>query len=163
MLFVIIILSVLSLVTLFLAKEDFIERALNLAEWDWDLPESSGSFVLPFNQTIETNRSEKKTSDGSGMIEDTTIKQQKCRIPTLNPYDPDILPYLKAPRLQDCKNKKYGVVEDDVLRIKVKDVVAVYLFYIKRIDDFRIDLSEKHTLFTADEDNSGKSESVGPS
>ena len=79
---------------------------------------------------------------------DLLIKQQKCKVPKLDPFDADILPYLKEARLQKCKNKKYGEVNNEILRVKAKDVVAVFLYYIKRIDDFKIHLSERRILFS---------------
>ena len=85
---------------------------------------------------------------------DSTIDSQKCKIPRLDPFDHEILPYLKAPILEDCKNKVYGVVEKDVFRMKVEGVFAVYLFYIIRISDFEVQLSEKHILFNGNRQKS---------
>ena len=64
------------------------------------------------------------------------LKDQKCKIPVVNPYNPDILSHLVPSKIEKCRIKRYGVVTNGVLTLKVKGVMSAKLYYIRRVDDF---------------------------
>ena len=74
------------------------------------------------------------------------LKEQKCKIPVVNPYNPDILSHLVPSQMEECRAKRYGDVVDGVLRLKVNNVVSAKLYYIRRVDDFTISYSDAVVL-----------------
>lgn len=81
---------------------------------------------------------------------------QKCRIPQLDPFDPEISSYINLPVLwEKCTIKRYGIVERDKLRLKVEGVLSAFVVYIDRVDDFKNTLSEKMYL-CGDDSSYGK-------
>ena len=79
---------------------------------------------------------------------------QKCKIPELNPFHPDVIPHLRESTVKPCAIKKYGELQHGILHLKLKNVQKVWLFYIHRVDDFNIRLSKGYSLFGGDASDS---------
>ena len=83
---------------------------------------------------------------------------QQCKVPKLNPYHRDVLPFLNRTNVKKCTMMKYAdVTSSGVLKLKAKNVQRAGIFYIKRIDDFNIELSKRISLLKHKPDYSGKS------
>ena len=82
--------------------------------------------------------------DVGSKTKDVLVESQKCKIPELQAFDPAIFPHLEKPVLQNCTQKYFAFVKKDVVRLKVKNVVSVVLYYIKRVNDFKNELEPKH-------------------
>lgn len=68
------------------------------------------------------------------------LRQQKCRVPIINPFNEEILPYLlQRPFIEKCRLVKYATVRGDVITLHTTDMEFVELAYINRLDDARIE------------------------
>lgn len=78
----------------------------------------------------------------------STFGDQKCRIPTLDPFDKEIVNYFKSTIWQRCELVQYGRVDNNnMLKLTARNVVAAYIRYIERVNDFDIALSPSITIF----------------
>ena len=77
---------------------------------------------------------------------DAIIDKQKCKIPALHPFHPEIQPHLMVPRIDPCRIKKYGVVNGNILHLKLRGVTMASLYYIKSLNDFKIQYSDRVDL-----------------
>ena len=130
------------IVDISISAQDSIHKKSALIAQAKTTPEPRRLISTPLPEPIKPKDDEETNTK----LPTKTKKEQKCKIPQLNPYDSDILPYLKKPNLQNCLNKEYGVVTNDTLCVKAPGAKAVFLFYINRINDFKFDLNEKHVL-----------------
>ena len=78
------------------------------------------------------------------------------QVPQLNPYHPEVLPFIGNSDVKPCDIKQYGEVDGDVLHLKIKNVQSVWLYYVTRVDDFHVKLSNKHVVFGSTDDKTGK-------
>jgi len=75
------------------------------------------------------------------------VDGQKCKIPTLNPWDPEVLPAVAVkPKLEKCTNIRYGVVKKNKLILKARNVLSAFMYYIIRVTDFQTKFSERIQL-----------------
>ena len=77
----------------------------------------------------------------------TNIGPQKCTIPTVDPFDKEIVKYLKPSVWESCDMVRYGRVENNTLRFGVENVLSAYVSYIERVDDFKNKFSPTITIF----------------
>lgn len=96
-----------------------------------------------------SNQSKKKnTETPSSQIEvekytRTKIgENQNCVIPDLDPFHPNVRPYISYRWRQRCGIKQNGKVEDGKLILKLKHVERAGFYYIRRDGDFGIQYSE---------------------
>ena len=69
-----------------------------------------------------------------------------CPIPELNPYDPEIIQYIKEGRIGECPIQYLARVEGDTLILNADDISHAEYRYIRRVDDFNSEFSNWNSL-----------------
>ena len=69
-----------------------------------------------------------------------------CGIPELNPFDPEIIGYLEKGVTGDCPIRYLTRVEGETLVLKADDIHDARYRYIRRVDDFKVNLSDWKSL-----------------
>ena len=79
-------------------------------------------------------------------------KTQKCKVPVLNPNHPAVLPFLREANMEKrspCQMTKYAyVTADGVLQLRLNNVQSAGVYYVRRVDDFKIELSSRVSLLS---------------
>ena len=65
-----------------------------------------------------------------------------CYIPKLDPFHPDVLPYYSSEYTEKCSLKNMVKIVNGNLILNMKDVEQARFRYIRRIDDFKNNLSQ---------------------
>ena len=73
-------------------------------------------------------------------------ENQKCVIPNLDPFHPNIRQYIQNAPFEKCGIKQNGKVKDGKLFLSLKNVQRAGFYYIQRNGDFDIKLSNWHPL-----------------
>lgn len=84
---------------------------------------------------------------------------QRCQIPNLDPFHPDVMSFVSKSHMPPCRLKKYGRVDGRTLHLKIEGVRVqkVTLKYIIRSGDFSVRYSGPHTIVAhRDNDTTGK-------
>ena len=107
------------------------------------------SIVAHYNNDVNKSNHDMKSSPARTRERDL-LKYQKCRYPTIDPFDPATWSYHNKPKKFTCTAKRLGIVRNEVLRVEVTKIASVVLYYIKREADSKSVLSKPITLFPAD-------------
>ena len=69
------------------------------------------------------------------------MDSQKCQMPALDPWDPEIRKYLnKEPFMEKCRNVRHARVKGDTLYLNRKVHIFVFLFLRAEIRNPRIQI-----------------------
>ena len=65
-----------------------------------------------------------------------------CYIPKLDPFHPEVIPYYSTEYTEKCPLKNMVKIFNGNLTLNIKDVEQARFRYIRRIDDFKNNLSQ---------------------
>ena len=84
------------------------------------------------------------------------MQLQKCIIPKLDPFHPDVKPFYKKGGKKNCTIKRVGRIVDGRLKAVLTGVEKAGFYYIRRHDEFSNKLSERKDLKLYDGKTIGK-------
>jgi len=92
-----------------------------------------------------------KTDDTKEKLKNGARETQQCVLPKLDPFHPDIRPHISYEWKNKCNLKRQAkILEGGRLHLKLENVQRAGFYYIRRRDDFRVDLSGWHSLMKDD-------------